>query len=191
MQRRKALMRIWWLVGGSLVSFAGYKWVKFNTVPSLDFLLGQKSLIASLVDVIIPKTDSPSASECNVHDFVIKMVIECTDVHTQNNFVSGLAELEEYSLSEFKKSFVECSEIEKNNIVSHHYDTERQQGGIIGKLQKRLSGKLFLYTLREYTVIGYFTSEQGATKALRYSHIPSKYIACQPYATGEKAWATF
>jgi len=37
---------------------------------------------------------------------------------------------------------------------------------------------------------GYFTSEIGATKALRYVAVPGKFDGSYPYKKGDKAWAT-
>ena len=48
----------------------------------------------------------------------------------------------------------------------------------------------FFPMLKQLTLWGYFTSEPGATKALRYNPIPGKYIGCVPYEPGDKAWAT-
>lgn len=177
------------MAGAGLISYFGLKWIKLNSAPDFD-LLANKQLIASLADTIVPKTNAPSASECNVQDFIIKMVTESTDTRTQNNFMEGLAKLEEYSKSTYNKSYVDCSQAERKQVMSY-FSTKDNLKGIAGKVQKRILGKSFYTTLREYTVIGYFTSEPGATIALRYSHIPVKYIACQPYAVGEKAWATY
>ncbi len=44
--------------------------------------------------------------------------------------------------------------------------------------------------MKELTLWGYFTSEAGATKALRYVAVPGKYEGCIPYKKGDKAWAT-
>jgi hypothetical protein len=191
MNRRKALVGISLFTGGALASFVGFKWLKFNTSPSFDDLVKSKKLLASLADCILPKTDSPSASECMVHEFIIKMIVESTDVHTQNNFITGLVEVEEYSSSAFNKSFSDCSNIEKKQTMSYFFEKDKKHSGILGKIQKKIVGKSFFTVLKEYTVIGYFTSEQGATQALRYSLVPSKYNACLPYVTGEKSWATY
>ncbi len=191
MKRRKALLNISVVAGGALASYIGFKWMRFNAAPDFEGLLNHKKLIASLADTIIPPSGSPSASECQVHEFIVKMVMECTDAHTQNNFVTGLVELEEYATTNFKRSFVDCSPTEKNQILSNLEAEGKTKPGVIGKIEKKILGKSFFQTLKEYTVIGYFTSEQGANRALRYSHVPSKYVACQPYAVGEKAWATF
>ena len=44
--------------------------------------------------------------------------------------------------------------------------------------------------MKQLTLLGYFTSEIGATKALRYIAVPGKYEGCVPYKKGDKAWAT-
>jgi hypothetical protein len=43
---------------------------------------------------------------------------------------------------------------------------------------------------KQLTVWGYFTSKDGATKALRYVQVPGKYEGCIDYKKGDKAWAT-
>jgi hypothetical protein len=44
--------------------------------------------------------------------------------------------------------------------------------------------------LKELTLLGFFTSEVGATQALRYLPVPGKYDGNVPYKKGDKAWAT-
>jgi hypothetical protein len=43
--------------------------------------------------------------------------------------------------------------------------------------------------MKELTMLGYFTSEIGMTKAQRYAETPGKYDPCVPYKPGDKAWA--
>lgn len=43
--------------------------------------------------------------------------------------------------------------------------------------------------LRDLTVLGYFTSEIGATQALNYIEVPGRYEGCIDYKKGDKAWA--
>ena len=43
--------------------------------------------------------------------------------------------------------------------------------------------------MKELTLLGYFTSEIGATKALSYVESPGKYEGNYPYKKGDKAWA--
>jgi hypothetical protein len=43
--------------------------------------------------------------------------------------------------------------------------------------------------MKELALLGYFTSELGCTRALRYIESPGRFDACIPYTPGEPAWA--
>ncbi len=188
MNRSKALQTVFWSLVGGFVSYLGFRWLRLSSTFDLTDLPNQRRLIADLSDQIIPKTNSPSASECLTHDFVIKMIRDCTDTKTQKNFLSGLSDVENYCHAQFKRSFIRCDENQKYQVMKHMEAADKTL--FFSKVKKRFLGKSFFSTLKEYTVIGYFTSEQGATQALRYSPIPAAYIACEPYVKGTKAWAT-
>jgi hypothetical protein len=42
--------------------------------------------------------------------------------------------------------------------------------------------------LKQLTLLGYFTSEIGCTKALRYVETPGGFNGNVPYKKGDKAW---
>lgn len=44
--------------------------------------------------------------------------------------------------------------------------------------------------MKELALLGYFTSEIGYTKAMRYIETPGRYEPCVPYVAGERAWAS-
>lgn len=43
--------------------------------------------------------------------------------------------------------------------------------------------------MKELSMLGFFTSEIGYTKAMRYVETPGRYDPCVPYAPGESSWA--
>ena len=43
--------------------------------------------------------------------------------------------------------------------------------------------------MKELALLGYFTSEIGATKAQRYIETPGRFDPCVPYTPGERSWA--
>jgi hypothetical protein len=43
--------------------------------------------------------------------------------------------------------------------------------------------------MKQLTLLGFFTSEPGATQALNYVAVPQKFEACIPYKKGDKAYA--
>jgi gluconate 2-dehydrogenase gamma chain len=50
--------------------------------------------------------------------------------------------------------------------------------------------KPFIVELKELTLLGFFTSEPGATKVLQYNQVPGPYKGCVPLAEVGKTWAT-
>ena len=44
--------------------------------------------------------------------------------------------------------------------------------------------------MKELALLGYFTSEIGYTKAMRYEESPGRFDPCVPYTKGEKSWAS-
>ena len=43
--------------------------------------------------------------------------------------------------------------------------------------------------MKELTLLGFFTSEIGSTKALRYVETPGSFDGDVPYKKGDRAWA--
>ena len=50
-------------------------------------------------------------------------------------------------------------------------------------------GPHYFRLMKELALLGYFTSEIGYTKAMRYTESPGRFDPCLPYAAGEKSWA--
>jgi hypothetical protein len=47
----------------------------------------------------------------------------------------------------------------------------------------------FFRMMKELALLGFFTSEVGYTKVLRYTEVPGRFDPCIPYTQGEPAWA--
>jgi hypothetical protein len=57
------------------------------------------------------------------------------------------------------------------------------------KSKKKEDEPHYFTQMKQLTLLGFFTSEPGATKALRYVAVPGRFDACVPYKKGDKAWA--
>jgi hypothetical protein len=190
MNRRKAIGRILLIGGGSIAAYSGYKLWDWNKSPDIEYLENRKELIAALAESIIPETDSPGAKEAGVHEFIITMVKDCTEIKSQNKFIDGLKELEKYCSSSFSKTYQQCSPQQQQQTLKHFDERGKSYNGVIGKVENKFFGKSFFDTLKSYTVEGYCTSEAGATKGVSYVFIPGKFIGCMPLQPGQKSWAT-
>lgn len=189
MDRKKAIRNIVLLGGGSVLAFAGFRGYKLFRLPALEKLTGYQSTIDELAEMIIPETDVPGARSAGVGVFVSKMIRTCTDRRSQNNFLYGLQDLAAYSRRHFSKLFQHCSAGEKKKIMDHFEKKEVPLNDLTGKIERKLLGEPFFSLLKKYTVLGYCTSQQGATLGLSYDRIPGKYTETQ-LSSGQKAWAT-
>jgi hypothetical protein len=190
MNRRKAITRILLIGGGSIATYSAYKWWDWNKGADTGYLEHNKNLIVALVETIIPATDSPGAKQAGVQDYIITMVKDCTDIKSQNKFIDGLKDLQQYCSSSYGKIFEQCSLLQQQQTLKHFEQRGKSSSGITGKIEKKFFGESFFTTLKRYTAEGYCTSEAGATKGLSYKPIPGKFIGCMPLQPGQKSWAT-
>jgi len=190
MDRRKAIRNILLVVGATAVAGGGYEWHHISKRPDLAGLEKYKGLLPELAETIIPATNTPGAREAQVGDFIYKMVIDCADKKSQNKFLYGLQDLEEHCHSKYGHSFMQCTVKQREETLLHFEQAGKRHAGIIGKIQHKFMGDSFFETLKNYTVIGYATSMQGATQGFAYDYIPSTFEAAVPLKPGQRSWAT-
>jgi len=97
-----------------------------------------------------------------------------------------MGKLNEASKSMNGKYFLESSPEERKNLL---ISLDKEQKEYTAK-KKPTDPSHYFRMIKELTIWGYFTSEPGATKALRYVAVPGRYEGCIPYKKGDKAWAT-
>lgn len=153
--------------------------------PSLDWEPGflnadQAKQLAAAVDAIFPKTDTPSASEVGVHQFIDLMLTDCADEEEQNGFVAGLAQLDEDSKAAYGKAYAACSADQQLELLNKM----NQEAG-----SAQTGERPFILTLKQMVLMGYFTSEEVGTNVLAYDPIPGNYDGCIPLSDVGATWA--
>lgn len=146
-----------------------------------------KNILAEIAETIIPETSTPGAKAAKVDEFIVTMLNDCYKAEDQKIVLDGLKKIDEASEKQFKKPFTDLSAEQKTTVLTA-IDKERVD---YNKRDNKKEGDPTHYfqILKELTLTGYFTSEPGATKALRYVAVPGKYEGCIPYKKGDKAWA--
>lgn len=190
MNRRKVL-QVFLISGISLTSFSAVKWfLQPGWDENIDFLKKQKPLLAELAELIIPRTGSPGAKDAKVEDFIFLMLKDSTGQQSLTNFVKGLRQLADYATRHYNRPFIACTSAQQTAILKVFEEKGKAFNGIAGKVEQKLLGKSFFTTLKNYTVMGYCTSLQGATYGLAYDPVPGNYVACYPVTPGQRSWAT-
>lgn len=172
--RREALQWLAILVGGTLSSpvQAALRGEVLISDP-VRFSTKQQLLIADLAEVIIPATDTPGAKAAGVDQFISYVIENCTTVTHQETFRQGLQQTDALSQATFGKSFSDLDSAQRIDVVKKLTQQEKE----------------FFMALRELTLVGYFTSEIGATKALEYLPVPGRFQGDIPLKPDQKVWA--
>jgi phosphoribosyl-ATP pyrophosphohydrolase len=197
MKRRDALSRVALLMGGALSAptimafLEGCTTATESSKIAFPFSADQKNLLSEIAEIIIPKTDTPGAKDAKVGEFIEMMIQDCYPEKDQKSFTSGLLELE-------KNNFLKASPEEQVNILTALEKTGNEMIKKSGDDKKKYTeagkeytdaGVPFFRLMKELTLLGYFTSEVGATQALEYVPVPGRYDGCVDLTPGQKAWA--
>ncbi|MVZ64491.1 gluconate 2-dehydrogenase subunit 3 family protein [Sphingobacterium sp. DK4209] len=188
MNRREALKRVAFIMGGTVIGanlfLEGCTRPASKDVATL-FEAKTTDYLGELAEAILPKTSTPGAKEAGVGEFIPVMIRDCYDEKDQKSFLDGLNGVEDRAKKDFKKGFLELTPEEKLKFVNT-YDKEAKE---YQTNKKEEEPNHFFTMLKQLTLTGFFTSEVGMKKALRYVKIPGKYDGNYPYKKGDKAWA--
>lgn len=206
MNRRDAIGRVGLILGGTIIGaeffISGCK--SGSTLNTDDLSTPETTAFLDEVgETILPKTSTPGAKEAKVGAFMAVMVKDCYNEADQKVFKEGISKLDEASSKKFSKKFMEATAAQRTELLTEldaeakAYSTKKnkdaEEEGLKHKDDKDYKAadvpNHYFTMFKQLTVLGYFTSEVGATKALRYVPVPGKYDGNYPYKKGDRAWA--
>jgi hypothetical protein len=150
-----------------------HKRVRAGTLRVLN--AHQNETVATIAELIIPKTDTAGAREAGVPAFIDVMLADWADDDHRRQFTAGLADVDARARGLFAKDFVTCSEAQQTQILTD-LDAE------LARLRDTNSdtSKNFFHDMKWLTLTGYYTSEVGATTEHHYRVVPGRYEPCYP-----------
>ena len=188
MNRREALSSVALLLGGTIIGSSAFLMgCKSNGSESgISFSPDDISFLNEVGETILPATSTPGAKEAKVGEFMSVYVSDCYEAKDQTIFKEGIQKLNDASQKKNGKSFIESTAEQRHELLVA-LDKEAKE---YQQSKKPEDPNHYFRMMKELTLLGFFTSEVGATKALRYVAVPGKYEGCIPYNKGDKAWAT-
>ena len=203
MNRRDLLKLITTATGVAFVGSA----MAYDIRPSVslkdtDFSKDEVTFLNEIAEVIIPRTVTPGAKDANVGEIMAILVSDCYTQDLQKVFREGMTTLDNEARQEQGKDFLLLSKTDKQALLSR-LDKEAKQANTASGLddmamaspnsrwpdsKKPLPHYFSLF--KQLTLFGFFTSEVGGTKVLRYVPVPGKYDGNIDYKKGQTAWAT-
>jgi len=206
MNRRDAIGRVALLMGGAVIGaeffVSGCK-SGAGKVEDL-FVADNIAFLNEVADTILPTTSSPGAKAANVGHFMAIMVQDCYTPADQKIFMEGVTKLNDASQKKFSNKFMALTPQQRTALL---VDLDKEQKDYTTKISRDAEADKskhkddkaykpieapshYFRMMKQLTLLGYFTSEIGATKALRYIAVPGRYDGNVTYKKGDKAWAT-
>jgi len=191
MNRRDALSRVALLLGGTIIGaeafLSGCKNSETKVSSALDFSKDNIAFLDEVGETILPTTaSSPGAKAAKIGEFMKNIVTDCYEEKDQKVFATAVDKINDAAKKKYSKGFMELDATQKHDLLVD-LDKEAKE---YSKTKKQDDPNHYFSQVKQLTLWGYFTSEPGATKALRYVAVPGKFEGCIPYNKGDKAWAT-
>ena len=172
------------------------------------FTQSEGSVLTKLVDIIIPKTDTLSASEVQVDIFIDKFANDVMEKKQQDLFKMTMSKFIDKALADSGKEKAEdltaedlepvvasalkySKEDQAEMFESINNYTEAIEEGKTSTLDDETTRFAFANNLRGLVIWGYKVSEYVGEEVLDYLPVPGEYIACGDVQelTGGRAWS--
>jgi len=142
-----------------------------HSYTPLFFSPEQFRMVEHLAEMIIPEDETPGARQAGVAEFIDFMLANRVPVSTsqdirstadaieagneeQTRFVAGLGWMNARGQALFRHEFMQCSSEEQNDLLEELAYKEKYK-------PTSEAGRAFFQMLREYTVVGYYTTKIG------------------------------
>lgn len=190
MNRRDAITRVGLILGGTVIGaelfLSGCSNRTELATTETYFSSDTVAFLDEVGETILPTTStSPGAKAAKIGTFMGVIVTDCYEAKDQETFMEGISKLNDAAEALFNKNFMGLSTDEKHSLLikldqeAKEHDASKKEG----------ESSHYFSMMKQLTLWGYFTSEIGSTKALRYEPLPGSYDGCMSYQQGDKAWA--
>jgi hypothetical protein len=133
-------------------------------------------ILTVAADAIVPVTDTPGAVAAGVPHFIDALAKHWMLPDELAQFRAGLAGLDASARQRYKHGFAACTPAQAAEILQALRASSPYDGHTF-ELAARIEDPKapFYLRLRDLVVYGYFTSEIGSTKELRYVPVPGHF----------------
>ena len=186
--RRQALQQVAMLLGGAISAptLAGAlsrgtrpAWATSRQWAPRTLSPAQLELVATIAEHIIPQTDTPGARGAGVHRFVDTLLSDHYPPEERDRFLAGLADVQ-------GKHFLEATPQQQIALLKAMDEAAYPPVRIDSA---RPPETWFFRRMKEVTLVGYYTSEIGASRELRVNPMGT-FLGDIPFpASGGREWS--
>ena len=162
------------------------------------FTVADVALLDEIAETILPETSTPGAKAAKTGAFMALMVTDVYSDDAQRVFGNGLRSVDEACRRAHGTPFMQATPAQRLTVVEA-LDREQKQAmdARVPAPSNRAPAPSasndepahYFRMMKELALLGYFTSEIGCTKALRYIEAPGRFDPCAPHKPGDRSWA--
>jgi len=119
-------------------------------------------IVAGIADEIIPRTDTPGASDVGVQEFIDLMLSDWYDIDDREVFIRGLSTFTLDIKKKHHKGFIDIPQALRT------LEIKALDERVIGAKSNGSDLSRFYRMTKELTLVGYYTSAEGMEKELKY-----------------------
>ena len=135
------------------------------------------AILDAIAETIIPRTVTAGARDARIGAFIDVMIRDCYYPDMQAKLNAGIQEIAVEGKRALGGAFEEADQTQRESILSV-YDAAAAS-----------DESHFFRTLKELTMLGYFTSEEAAADGvLNYNPVPTRYDGCAPVDENTKVF---
>jgi len=161
----------------------------------------EKHMVTHLVDIILPSSDLPGGLDVNIPQFIDIMYQDTETDLKKKQFQNGANIFANKFVEMFGKKVVKGKKEDIQKLFSTYFDLSDKKTQQILKEQKLTIDELsddkkdlylmykFLFSVRYYTLYGYYTSEKVGEEVLNYDPVPGAFKGCIPLKEIGNAWS--
>ena len=206
--RREVIQRVTALMGGA--ALAGGDLLEafaFDTAARHEamaqgagaFTAADIGLLDEIAEAILPETSTPGAKAAKTGAFMALMVTDVYDEPAQRVFRDGMKKLDDACRLANNTSFMQASaaqrlallevlDREQKTVMDQRANAPRSRAPAAAPATDEPAH--YFRMMKELALLGYFTSEIGYTRAMRYLETPGRFDPCAPHKPGDKTWAS-
>lgn len=160
--------------------------------PTSALTARQRAMVRALTEHVIPRTDTPGAIDTKVPEFVDHVLSTWYTPADRTAFLVGFNALDDWCTARHGVKFLDASHeaqvaaLTAQDLPSRDYRVGPLQGVTAGPD----TTAPFFIQLKALTVVGYYTSEVGATQELRYNPMPGWYRGDFDFSEAGRPWST-
>ena len=205
--RREIIQQIVVLLGGTALaggdrvlafSFEEETLAQTMTQGVGAFTVADIALLDEIAETILPETSTPGAKAAKTGAFMALMVTDVYTLPLQQVFGEGPRSVDDECRRAHGTPFMQATPAQRLSVVEA---LDREQQRVMDARRAEPTNRApapeststepahYFRLMKELVLLGYFTSEIGCTKALRYIESPGRFDPCAPHAPGDRAWA--